>query len=991
MAELSRTINMRGAVWHRWEPHIHVPGTLLNNQYGAMSIDDFCTAIGALNPRIRALGITDYYITASYEKLAKAKEAGKLQEIDLLFPNVEIRLDVGTVQGSPINAHLLFSPDTPKHIAEINRFLAGLTFQFGGDDFNCTPADLKRLGKKHDPNISDDEAALREGANQFKVRITDIADRVAKNSWAQENMLIAVAASSGDGTSGVRTSDHAFDALRTTIESCCQIVFSGNPKDAEFWAGKGKLSPSQIETQYKSLKPCLHGSDAHASEKIGMPDLNRYSWIKGDVTFESLRQACLEPVGRAYVGDQPPRGGLVGETVQSLKVTNAPWMVPPEIHLNSGLVAIIGARGSGKTALADALAVGAYSMTAHANARSFIKRAETFLTNSKVTLDWESSEQTSGPLVGFEGNEWDESERVQYLSQQFVDELCASDGVADRLLNEIKRVIFNSHPELDREGTLNFEELYSVTCRSALDTRERCREELAWLTTAFVEHTQLKQSVADVTKKIEDAKNSVAKLETERKGLVAAGHEVRLGRHQVVQQALTRRKTALEVEQKKSRALQALLSELADFRTRHVEAWLTRIQGSCSDASLSEDEWNILLPRIDPQADVLLKTKLETAKSVVTVIVGPQVSAIPENELHKPLIEDSKDLDSCDINLLTAEANRLTKLIGIDNDKARRYANLTNQIDLTNRQIVGMDAQLKKAEQSTAELVKLKSRRRELYRAIFESFAQLAGLLNLLYSPLETLLSSEKGALAKMKFAVRRTADISAWAQAGEELFDLRKEGPFKGRGSLHAAALSELVSAWESGTPDQAEKAVDDFVKRYSDDLRTHKLDSVPQVEWTGRVWEWLFATDHIDVKYSLSYGDVDIENLSPGTRGIVLLLLYLAIDQEDMRPLIIDQPEENLDPQSVYDELVARFRQAKERRQIIVVTHNANLVVNADADQVIVVTAGEHEIGKLPEIKYEAGGLENPYIRQKVCEILEGGEKAFRERAKRLRIALV
>jgi predicted ATPase len=68
------------------------------------------------------------------------------------------------------------------------------------------------------------------------------------------------------------------------------------------------------------------------------------------------------------------------------------------------------------------------------------------------------------------------------------------------------------------------------------------------------------------------------------------------------------------------------------------------------------------------------------------------------------------------------------------------------------------------------------------------------------------------------------------------------------------------------------------------------------------------------------------------------VLLLLYLALDDSDDRPLIIDQPEENLDPKSVFDELVALFIAAKAKRQVIMVTHNANLVINTDADQIIV-----------------------------------------------------
>jgi energy-coupling factor transporter ATP-binding protein EcfA2 len=150
------------------------------------------------------------------------------------------------------------------------------------------------------------------------------------------------------------------------------------------------------------------------------------------------------------------------------------------------------------------------------------------------------------------------------------------------------------------------------------------------------------------------------------------------------------------------------------------------------------------------------------------------------------------------------------------------------------------------------------------------------------------------------------------------------------------------------------------------------------------------LFSTDHITVRYEISYDGVDIRKLSPGTRGIVLLLLYLALDDADDRPLILDQPEENLDPKSVFDELVSLFIAARAKRQVIMVTHNANLVVNTDADQIIIANAGSHPTGGLPPISYVAGGLEDADIRKAVCDILEGGEDAFRERARRLRVRL-
>lgn len=134
--------------------------------------------------------------------------------------------------------------------------------------------------------------------------------------------------------------------------------------------------------------------------------------------------------------------------------------------------------------------------------------------------------------------------------------------------------------------------------------------------------------------------------------------------------------------------------------------------------------------------------------------------------------------------------------------------------------------------------------------------------------------------------------------------------------------------------------------------------------------------------------YEGVAIEQLSPGTRGIVLLLLYLAVDLEDTRPLIIDQPEENLDPNSVFEELVPQFREARRRRQVIIVTHNANLVVNTDADQVIVARSIRELSDSLPSLSYECGSLENSEIRKSVCQILEGGERAFLERERRYRL---
>src|SRR5260221_3114 len=118
-----------GSRWHRWEPHVHAPGTVLNDQFkGANRWEQYLTVLEAASPQIRAIGVTDYYTTETYEQLLEAKRQSRLGRCDLIFPNVEMRLAVGTVKGRWVNLHLLVSPERADHLPELKRFLARLTF-----------------------------------------------------------------------------------------------------------------------------------------------------------------------------------------------------------------------------------------------------------------------------------------------------------------------------------------------------------------------------------------------------------------------------------------------------------------------------------------------------------------------------------------------------------------------------------------------------------------------------------------------------------------------------------------------------------------------------------------------------------------------------------------------------------------------------------------------------------------------------------------------
>ena len=119
------------------------------------------------------------------------------------------------------------------------------------------------------------------------------------------------------------------------------------------------------------------------------------------------------------------------------------------------------------------------------------------------------------------------------------------------------------------------------------------------------------------------------------------------------------------------------------------------------------------------------------------------------------------------------------------------------------------------------------------------------------------------------------------------------------------------------------------------------------------------------------------DFSQLSLGQQQSVLLSLMLSSNSN--KPLIIDQPEDNLDSEFIYHTLVPVLRRAKERRQIIIVTHNANIAVLGDAEQIIVLKSNA-EFARI----VSRGSIDHDDTRALACNILEGSEEAFRRRAR-------
>jgi ABC-type Mn2+/Zn2+ transport system ATPase subunit len=137
------------------------------------------------------------------------------------------------------------------------------------------------------------------------------------------------------------------------------------------------------------------------------------------------------------------------------------------------------------------------------------------------------------------------------------------------------------------------------------------------------------------------------------------------------------------------------------------------------------------------------------------------------------------------------------------------------------------------------------------------------------------------------------------------------------------------------------------------------------------------LIVTKRVDEGGKARYVPRDFGRLSLGQQQSVLLALILC--SSGNHPLILDQPEDNLDGEFIYHTLVPVLRRAKERRQIVVVTHNANIAVLGDAELIVALKSGADK-GMI----ICRGSIDHEGTRDEACKVLEGAKEAFQRRAR-------
>jgi ABC-type lipoprotein export system ATPase subunit len=129
---------------------------------------------------------------------------------------------------------------------------------------------------------------------------------------------------------------------------------------------------------------------------------------------------------------------------------------------------------------------------------------------------------------------------------------------------------------------------------------------------------------------------------------------------------------------------------------------------------------------------------------------------------------------------------------------------------------------------------------------------------------------------------------------------------------------------------------------------------------------------------EYSLRLDGKELSHLSPGERGTLLLVFYLLVDKSS-NPIIVDQPEENLDNHTVFRLLIPVIKDVKKRRQLIMVTHSPNIAVVCDAEQIIHAHIDRSDGNR---VLYTMGAIEAPELNLHAINVLEGTRPAFDNR---------
>lgn len=1016
----------RGALWRQWDLHVHTPASFhwqgqkfdgdLSSAQTTELVDEMIEAMNKAEPAVFA--IMDYWTFDGWLALRKRlKDEGAPVLKKLVLPGIELRL-AAPMKGR-LNAHVLFSNEVEDQvlldfksalrIELVDRPLSesalrDLARKVGEDK-------LKHHGFKKAEVDASDEKALLAGAVIAEINADSYREAIRKVPY--DHAIGFMPFDTNDGLAEVEWKEHYAYAMNLFQTS---PIFETRDVDL-----RGAFVGEQTQGNTKYFKNfqaglkniprlAVSGSDAHcfvgtpgSSDKRGYGDFpsGKKTWIKADPTFRGLKQAILEPAKRSYIGDKPPKVLEVESNktyyVESIEITKTgdkagvgQWLHGCDIPLNPDLVAIIGNKGSGKSALADVIAtLGNSRQSKHF---SFLRR-DRFLGKTGEparhftgTLTWCDESTEARPLN--EPPSEEKAELVRYIPQHYFEELCNEhvSGKSDAFEKELRSVIFSHASEDMRLGALDFDQLTEQQEQSLRNRLSEYRKELASANASIVrieeqlqpielkkltdllllkgkqieEHDKLKPAeVAAPTEALSPEQKQAAE------GLAAASQQIEAAKKRTLEIAgetteLAKRQKAIANIREQLRLLQRTFDQAQNTVSDDLKllgfAWsdLAAVDIKTSALDKRSAELTTKQGELKTESEQLaenLKTYTETQQGFTAKLNAPQQQF---ESYHRQLAEWNRKRD---------------ELIGSPTEPESK---------------VGLETRIKQIEALPDQLKELEAKRLQLSGEIFDTLDAQRRARAELFKPVQDLI--QKNGLIREDYRLQFQATLAASADAiADQLFALIKQtwGDFRGQDEA-LSTIRKLFDSHDPNTRDGALAFVGTLQEKVLEAARASGspagiFNLVKKGQSAAAVYDLIFGLNFLEPRYSLLFQDTQIEQLSPGQRGALLLIFYLLVDK-GKTPIILDQPEENLDNETVFRLLVPVLSEAKKQRQIIMVTHNPNLAVVCDAEQII---HARFDRASDSTIDYDSGAIENTGLNGAVVTVLEGTKPAFENRS--------
>ncbi|PIQ19139.1 MAG: hypothetical protein COW66_02660 [Flavobacteriaceae bacterium CG18_big_fil_WC_8_21_14_2_50_34_36] len=1013
----------KGAQWLKCDLHIHTPLSLCS-EYGGQTEEIwkiFFEKLEALPKEFKIIGINDYIFLDGYKRVLDYKKKGGLKNVELLLPVIELRIRdfVGSNKLNKINYHIIFSDDSNLSADQItSHFLNGLkgkatlnpdygnSFSWGGV---ITPESLNEFGE-HIYNLTPSEKRISTkyseiGFNNLTFELSKILDLLGEgaepNTYLRGKYLKAMGKAEWE--------DFRWDgspADKKSIINSVDFVFTASPSIESSISGKSSLTAQAVNNRL------LHCSDSHmfaSDESNTKPkELGHcFTWIKADPTFDGLKQVLIEHEERIFIGKTPPINvkvkdnrtkyikGLSIDWIENYDGKHGNWFKQVEIDLNPELVAIIGNKGSGKSALADIIGLCGH----YKNQKEFSFLNNEKFRNGKVSnyfeakLKWASDEES--PKILSDNSHKGEIETVKYLPQGYFETLTNEISTTEAFQKEIENVVFTHLSEEDKLDFQSFEELIDHHKQSVEREIKSLIETLSDLNGQIIK--QEKKLNPSYKAEIQ---NKLKQKESELQALIEPIHvknptedEEASAQNKSILDEIEKIKTEFVLiesritsrEQEKSE----LLIELRDLKElkKEIEFQIDEIKSFKEQRKLIVQKFGLdfnTLMNVTSNPDSLntIISNKEAELGTIKVFLGEEPSSDPE------FISLKKQLEGLRANLekeqekLDATLRQYQLYLQDKKDWEDKKNKILGGV-LTPDTILFIKKELEYLDNSLyAAIKKNKELRIEISEKIFDKKQDVIKVYKNVKQKLDAIIESNTDLLGNYKINIEaRLSFNNSFRETFFRNINQNQVGTFYSiEGGI--VQFNKLIKEVDFDNKENVINFLTNTIEAIFEDKRENYNNSKRfldgQIKDPLDLYNSLFSLSFLEYNYQLMQGNKKLQQLSPGERGALLLIFYLLLDK-DNKPLIIDQPEDNLDNHSVANILVPFIRKAKTNRQIILVTHNPNLAVVSDAEQVIFVNIDKE---KEYTFEYESGSIENRSINNRIVQVLEGAMPAFNKR---------